>query len=148
MSVLIMSKKSLSPPKPTHTVHRPLCVAWGLWLLYRLLGVTAMTVSLTGADVLPSLWWQVLVVLPALGLTPAIIKGKSPYPLIIASLVGLIYLATAGVFLLIHLYENAPMMTIVGAVAETVLLLVINITLMMLIKRLPPMHKVRQGDLT
>lgn len=128
-------------PKPTAPIHKKLCVMWGLWLLYRLFGVTAMAVFLTGAQIFSALAWQVLVLLPALLLTPAIIKGHSPYLLIITSLVGLIYLATSGVSLLTHWYESAPLISLVGATIETVLLFGVNVFLMVLIKRLPPMHK-------
>lgn len=119
-------------------------LVWGIWLLYRLIGVSALTVFLTNAQILPSVLWQVLVLLPALCLTGVVIKAQSAYLLIVASFVGLIYLASVGVFFVIHLYENAPLVSLLGVGVETLLLLTINILLMMVIKALPPMHKTRQ----
>lgn len=116
-------------------------LVWGIWLLYRLIGVSALTVFLTNAQILPSVLWQVLVLLPALCLTGVVIKAQSAYLLIVASFVGLIYLASVGVFFVVRLYENAPMWVVIGLGFEVAMLLLVNVLLMVLIKRLPPMHK-------
>lgn len=114
-----------------------------LWLIYRLLGypllvgfsLSSWTMMATGAA------WQVVVLLPALLLTPTIKKGNSPYGLIVASLVMLVYLGVVGVFLFIRLYEHAPLAIALGFGVETLLLSIINGLLFVLLKRLPPMHK-------
>lgn len=100
-----------------------------------------MAMALTKTDVMSVLAWQVMVMLPAQLLIPVIIKGRSAYGLIVASLVVLIYLAYAGVVLFGHWYQKAPAITILGAGVELMLLLVINWLLFVIIKRLPPMHK-------
>lgn len=92
-------------------------------------------------QILMGVVWQFFVLLPALLLTPTIKKGNSPYALIIASLVVLVYLGAVGVFLLMRLYENAPLPVSIGFAIETFLLLAINALLFVLLKRLPPMHK-------
>ena len=141
MTAMTDTKQLPKTQKPITYIHRYLCRVWGLWLLYRLLGVVVMTVSLTSADPMSALIWQVIVMLPALLLTPIIIKAQSVYGLIVASLVSLIYLACAGVALLAHTYQKAPIITIMGMGAEVALLLGINLLIFILIKRLPPMHK-------
>lgn len=114
---------------------------WGAWLLYRLVVYVGLLGLFMRANVLYGVLWQAVVLLPAFVFTSAIMQAKAPYRLIMASMVMLIYLASVGVFFVIRLYENAPMWVTVGLGVETVLLLVINVLLMTLIKRLPPMHK-------
>lgn len=135
--------KSHTPPKPTAPIQLMLRRVWVLWLIYRLLGypllvgfsLSSWTMMATGVA------WQVVVLLPALLLTPTIKKGNSPYGLIVASLVMLVYLGVVGVFLFIRLYEHAPLVIALGFGVETLLLSIINGLLFVLLKRLPPMHK-------
>ena len=61
------------------------------------------------------------------------------------SMITLVYLASAGVYLVLRLYEQAPMLISLGFGVETVLLLLINVYLFILLKRLPPMHKTWQN---
>lgn len=85
--------------------------------------------------------WQFIKLIPALLLTPIIRRADAPYGLIVASLVMLIYLGFVGVYLFIHVFEHSPVYISVGFGLETLLLLIINILLFVLLKRLPPMHK-------
>lgn len=136
-------KPSTSPPKPTKPIWLILNQVWFLWLFYRLLAyplLVGFSLSSMG-QALMGVVWQFFVLLPALLLTPAIKKGNSPYALIVASLVMLVYLGAVGVFLLMRLYENAPLPISIGFAIETLLLLAINALLFVLLKRLPPMHK-------
>lgn len=135
--------KPHTPPKPTAPIQSMLRRVWVLWLIYRLLGypllvgfsLSSWTMMATGVA------WQVVVLLPALLLTPTIKKGNSPYGLIVASLVMLVYLGVVGVFLFIRLYEHTPLVIALGFGVETLLLSIINGLLFVLLKRLPPMHK-------
>lgn len=138
------------PNKPIHTIQRTLRRTWMSWLVYRLFAYPLLVSVLTlSTNTSPQtiyfgvigMAWQLLVLLPALLLIPTIKKGDSPYGLIIASLVALVYLGVAGVFLFIRIYEQAPTMIWVGFALETVLLIIINIQLFTLLKRLPPMHQ-------
>lgn len=133
--------KHIKPQKPIAPIHKMLYLTWGVWLLYRLVVYVGLLGLSTQANMLYGVLWQVLVLLPAFVFTPAIMRAKAPYRLIMASMVMLIYLASVGVFFIIRLYENAPIWVTVGLGVEMVLLLMINVLLMTLIKRLPPMHK-------
>lgn len=127
--------------KPIQPVQHALRRTWILWLLYRLFAYPMLVGALSSATIVVGMAWQLLVLLPALLLTPTIKKGEAPYGLIVASLVMLIYLGAVGVFLFIRIYEGAPLMLCLGFALESILLLLINIQLFMLLKRLPPMHK-------
>lgn len=135
----------VQPQKPITAIHQKLQILWAVWLVYRLVVypvlvgmATEMGITL---GVLMGVLWQVLVLLPAFIFTPAVWRGNSPYPLIILSMMTLVYLASAGVFLVLRIYEHAPVMVWVGFAFETMLLAIINVLLFMLLKRLPPMHK-------
>ncbi len=133
------------PRKAITAIHQKLQILWVVWLVYRLVVypvlvgmATEMGISL---GVLKGVFWQVLVLLPVFIFTLAVWRGNSPYPLIILSMMTLVYLASAGVFLMLRIYEHAPAMVWMGFAFETVLLAVINVLLFMLLKRLPPMHQ-------
>lgn len=134
-------KKPAVPPKPILPIQKTLRHLWIGWLLYRLFVYPVLVGVFAGANIVSGMLWQLLVLLPAFGLTPTILKARSPYLLIVASMFALVYLATVGVFLLIRLYENAPVAVWVGFGLETLLLLLINWYLFLLLKRMPPMHK-------
>lgn len=133
--------KPTKAPKPIAPIHAKLRLMWGLWLFYRLVVYVGLMGLSTQANVLYGVLWQIVVLLPAFAFTPAIMQAKNAYRLIVASMVMLIYLASVGVFFVVRLYENAPTWVAVGLGFETVLLVLINVLLMVLIKRLPPMHK-------
>lgn len=127
--------------KPILPLQKNLRYLWLGWLFYRLLIYPALVGVSAGASMLAGVLWQLLVLLPAFLLTPAVLKARSPYLLIVASMMALMYLATMGVFLLIRVYENAPLAVVMGFGVETLLLLLINWYLFLLLKRLPPMHQ-------
>lgn len=135
--------KSTKPSKPIAPIQSTLYHVWFLWLIYRLV-IYPLLISFSlssWAVIFIGAMWQILVLLPALLLTPTIKKGNSPYGLIMASLITLIYLGLIGLFLFIRIYENAPFYISIGFGIETVLLFIINILLFILLKRLPSMHK-------
>lgn len=127
--------------KPIASVHQALVFVWLSWLLYRLVIHVMILGATTQANMFYGVLWQILVLLPALAFTPTIMQAKSAYRLILASLLMLIYLAGVGVFFAIRLYENAPFWIKMGLGMEVLFLLLINVMLMALIKRLPPMYK-------
>lgn len=133
--------KPTKPPKPIAPIHAKLRLMWGLWLFYRLVVYVGLMGLSTQANVLYGVLWQIVVLLPAFAFTPAIMQAKNAYRLIVASMVMLIYLASVGVFFVVRLYENAPMWVVIGLGFEVAMLLLVNVLLMVLIKRLPPMHK-------
>ncbi len=133
--------KPAKPNKPIAPIHQRLQLLWGLWLIHRLVIYPVLVGVATGASIMSGMMWQVLVLLPALLLTGVVTKGNSPYWLIILSMMTLVYLGSAGVFLVMRIYEHAPFMIWAGFAVETLLLAMINVLLFILLKRLPPMHQ-------
>lgn len=78
---------------------------------------------------------------PAFILTPAILRGRSPYVLLIGSMLTLVYLGASGVVLFTRVYGSS-WAEIVVYLLDFVLLLAINIWLFILLKRLPSMNNV------
>ncbi|WP_306304357.1 hypothetical protein [Psychrobacter sp. JCM 18903] len=79
--------------------------------------------------------------MPAFILTPAILRGRSPYVLLIGSMLTLVYLGASGVVLFTRVYGSS-WAEIVVYLLDFVLLLAINIWLFILLKRLPSMNNV------
>ncbi|WP_066803384.1 hypothetical protein [Moraxella oblonga] len=133
--------KTTQSGKPIAPIHHTLQRCWLLWLIHRLI-IYPVVVSVVGGGV----WWlgmvwQGFAMLPALLFTKAIWQGNSPYALLWASMVMLMYLGAVGVFLLMRFYEQAHL-AITGMLAvEFLVVLGINVLLFVLLKRLPPMHK-------
>ncbi len=133
--------KTAKPLKPAAPIHQKLYKLWFCWLGYRLILYPVLVGVATKASIISGVAWQALVLLPAFLFTKAVWQGKSPYSLIMLSMITLIYLASAGVFLALRVYEQAPVLVSLGFAFEMVLLLGINVLLFVLLKRLPPMHK-------
>lgn len=127
--------------KPIAPIYKPFVLLWGSWLLYRFVIHVAILGVSAQANILYGMMWQIVVLLPALLFTPTVLRANNPYRLILTSMLMLMYLAGIGVFFIIRLYENAPLWVKLGLGLEVILLLFINILLMILIKRLPPMHE-------
>lgn len=146
---------TIAQPKPIIPVQSALRRAWFAWLLYCLViypvlaslafgNVGYANLGMNGSVVTGMVFgviWQLVKLIPALLLTPIIKRADAPYGLIVASLVMLIYLGFVGVYWFIHVFEHSPVYISVGFGFETLLLLIINVLLFILLKRLPPMHK-------
>lgn len=125
------------------SMQQRLLLTWIVWLGYRLLGLP-ICISLfnqTHPDIIGGIAWQGLWLIPAFILTPWIIKGRSPYALLVGSMLTLVYLGASGVVLFTRVYGSSWVEVIVYIV-DFALLLIINIWLFMLLKRLPSMNNV------
>lgn len=125
------------------SMQQRLLLTWIIWLGYRLLGLPVF-ISLfnqTHPDIIGGIAWQGLWLIPAFILTPWIIKGRSPYALLVGSMLTLVYLGASGVVLFTRVYGSS-WVEIVVYIIDFTLLLIINIWLFMLLKRLPSMNNV------
>lgn len=129
----------LSANKPIDFIIKLLWGCWFFWVLYRILGFPYLA-SREGQEIIFGIFWQFIITLPALLFTPAVIKAKSPYALIITHLVTLLYFSSACVFFVVYLYAQNKLLGWASGV-EAFVLLGINILLFMLLKRLPPMYR-------
>ena len=87
--------------------------------------------------------WQSLWLVPAFILTPWILRGRSPYALLVGSMFTLIYLGASGVVLFTRVYGSSwAEIGVYGL--DFVLLFLVNLWLFVLLKRLPSMNKVEK----
>ena len=140
------AKKSAKPAKlkkPITPIRQRLMVTWLIWLVYRLLGLPIFinVFNPSSPDIIGGIVWQALWLVPAFILTPAILRGRSPYVLLIGSMLTLVYLGASGVVLFTRVYGSS-WAEIVVYLLDFVLLLAINIWLFILLKRLPSMNNV------
>ena len=131
--------------KPIAPIHRRLLVTWLLWLVYRLLGlpIGISLLNVNSPDIIAGIVWYGLWLIPAFILTPVVWRGRSPYLLLVGSMLTLVYLGASGVVLLDRAYGSSWAELMVY-LFDFVLLLVINIWLFILLKRLPSMNKVEK----
>ena len=127
--------------KPIQPIHQRLKLCWWLGVVLAIIIYPLSIMMLTDANVVNGVVVQILAMLPALLFTPAIMRGNSPYVLIFASIVTLVYLGVAGVLALIRYYEGVGAGIWAMRLVEFIVLLFINYYLFILLKRLPPMHK-------
>lgn len=127
--------------KPIQPIHQRLKLFWWLWVVLAIIIYPLSIMMLTDVNVMNGVVVQILAMLPALLFTPAIMRGNSPYVLIFASIVTLVYLSVAGVLALIRYYEGVSAGIWGMRLVEFIVLLFINYYLFILLKRLPPMHK-------
>lgn len=129
--------------KPIAAMQQRLLLTWMVWMGYRLLGLPIFINQLNQVhpDIIGGIAWQGLWLIPAIILTPWIIKGRSPYALLVGSMLTLVYLGASGVVLFTRVYGSSGLEIIVYMV-DFVLLLLINTWLFMLLKRLPSMNNV------
>ncbi|HBD04347.1 MAG TPA: hypothetical protein DC010_08770, partial [Psychrobacter sp.] len=92
-------------------------------------------------DIVGGIAWQALWLLPAFILTPWIVRGRSPYALLVGSMFTLVYLGASGVVLFTRAYGSS-WAEIAVYLTDFVLLLAINVWLFILLKRLPSMNNV------
>lgn len=139
-----------SPPTPAATPSKPiapmrqrLVITWLVWLVYRLLALPILINMFNPSrpDVIGGIVWYGLWLIPAFILTPVIWRGRSPYMLLIGSMLTLVYLGASGVVLFTRVYGSSWAEILVYA-ADFVLLLLINAWLFLLLKRLPSMNNV------
>lgn len=139
------SAKAIKPNKPIAPMQQRLRLTWLIWLAYRLL-VLPILISLlnpTNPDTIGGIAWYGLWLIPAFIITPFILKGRSPYMLLVGSMLTLVYLGASGVVLFTRVYGSSWTEIIVYGL-DFALLLAVNVWLFMLLKRLPSMNKVEK----
>lgn len=148
------SETSVTPPlktagkpakvqKPIAPMRQRLLVTWLIWLVYRLIGLPVF-ISIfnpSNPDIVGGIAWQLLWLIPAFVFTPWILRGRSPYALLIASMFILVYLGASGVVLFTRAYGSG-WAEIAIYLIDFALLLTINVWLFILLKRLPSMNNV------
>ena len=137
------SAKVVKPSKPIAPMHRRLVMTWLLWLVYRLMAMPILisVINPISPDIVGGIVWYGLWLIPAVILTPAILKGRSPYVLLVGSMLTLVYLGASGVTLFIRVYGSSWLEILVYGF-DFALLLMINTWLFLLLKRLPSMNNV------
>lgn len=141
----IKSAKAIKPKKPIAPMQQRLRLTWLIWLAYRLL-VLPVSISLfnpTNPDIIGGIAWHGLWLIPAFIITPFMLKGRSPYMLLVGSMLTLVYLGASGVVLFTRVYGSSWTEIIVYGL-DFGLLLAINVWLFILLKRLPSMNKVEK----
>ena len=137
------NSKSPKVTKPIVPIAQRLMMTWLIWLVYRLMGLPIF-ISIfnpSSPDIVGGIAWQALWLLPAFILTPWIVRGRSPYALLVGSMFTLVYLGTSGVVLFTRAYGSS-WAEIAVYLTDFVLLLAINVWLFILLKRLPSMNNV------
>lgn len=135
--------ETVNTQKPIAPIRQRLMVTWLVWLAFRLLALPILisVFNPSRPDIVGGIAWQALWLLPALVLTPSILRGRSPYALLIDSMFTLVYLGASGVVLFTRVYGSS-WAEIMVYLFDFVLLLTINVWLFILLKRLPSMNNV------
>ncbi|WP_201512494.1 hypothetical protein [Psychrobacter alimentarius] len=135
--------KSAKVTKPIAPIRQRLLMTWLAWLVYRLIALPVFisVFNPSNPDIVGGIAWQLLWLVPAFILTPWIVRGRSPYALLIASMFTLVYLGASGVVLFTRAYGSS-WAEIAVYLVDFLLLLGINIWLFILLKRLPSMNNV------
>lgn len=137
------SAKSAKLSKPIAPMQQCLMLTWLAWLIYRLLGLPIL-ISIFNPnhpDIIAGIAWQGLWIIPAFILTPWMLRGRSPYALLVGSMFTLIYLGASGVVLFTRAYGSS-WAELAVYLLDFVLLFLINTWLFLLLKRLPSMNNV------
>lgn len=129
--------------KPIAPMRQRLIVTWLFWLVYRLLALPILIniFNPSSPDILGGMVWYGLWLIPAFIMTPVILRGRSPYLLLVSSMFILVYLGASGVVLFTRLYGSSWAEIVVYGL-DFCLLLFINVWLFLLLKRLPSMNNV------
>lgn len=135
--------KPIKVKKPIEPIRQRLLVTWLVWLVYRLLGLPILIniFNPSSPDVIGGIAWQALWLVPAFVLTPWILRGRSPYALLISSMFTLVYLGASGVVLFTRAYGSSWAEITLYSI-DFILLLAVNVWLFILLKRLPSMNNV------
>ncbi|MBP2281557.1 hypothetical protein H4W00_002370 [Psychrobacter sp. PL19] len=139
------TKQSAKANKPIAPMRQRLVLTWLAWLVYRLLGLPILISIFNpmNPDIIGGIAWQALWLVPALVLTPSILRGRSPYALLIDSMVTLVYLGASGVVLFTRIYGSS-WAELAVYLLDFVLILLINTWLFLLLKRLPSMNNIEK----
>ena len=134
---------STKASKPITPIRQRLIVTWLVWLSFRLLALPILISIFNSSrpDIIGGIAWQALWLVPAFILTPSILRGRSPYALLIDSMFTLVYLGASGVVLFTRAYGSSWAEIAVYFI-DFALLLAINVWLFVLLKRLPSMNNV------
>ncbi|AMN49021.1 MULTISPECIES: hypothetical protein [unclassified Psychrobacter] len=137
------SGKPAKPNKPIAPIRQRLMLTWLVWLIYRLFGLPIFISALnpSSPDIIGGIAWQALWLVPAFILTPWVMRGRSPYALLVGSMFTLVYLGASGVVLFTRAYGSSSAEIAVYLI-DFILLLTINVWLFILLKRLPSMNNV------
>lgn len=137
------SSQSLTSHKPITPVRQRLRMTWLIWAGYRLFALPIFISILNPSrpDIIGGIAWQALWLLPAFVMTLWILRGRSPYALLVSSMFTLVYLGASGVVLFTRFYGSSAAEIIVYLL-DFVLLMAINVWLFILLKRLPSMNNV------
>nr|WP_201556559.1 hypothetical protein [Psychrobacter sp. 72-O-c] len=137
--------KAAKPKNPIAPMQQRLMLTWLVWLIYRLLGLPILISIFNpmNPDIIGGIAWQALWLVPALILTPSILRGRSPYALLVDSMVTLVYLGASGVVLFARVYGSS-WAELVVYLLDFVLIFLINTWLFLLLKRLPSMNNVEK----
>lgn len=129
--------------KPIAPMRQRLLLTWLVWMIYRLLALPIMisVFNSTSPDIISGIVWYGLWLIPAFILTPVMWRGRSPYLLLVGSMLTLVYLGASGVVLFTRIYGSS-MVEIIVYLLDFVLLFLINTWLFLLLKRLPSMNNV------
>ncbi|MGP9637531.1 hypothetical protein [Psychrobacter sp. AOP3-A1-26] len=135
--------KLVKPSKPIAPIRQRLMVTWLVWLAFRLIALPILIniFNTSSPDIVGGIAWQALWLVPAFVLTPSILRGRSPYALLIGSMFTLVYLGASGVVLFTRAYGSS-WAEIVVYLLDFLLLFAINVWLFVLLKRLPSMNNV------
>ena len=134
---------STKTSKPITPIGQCLIVTWLVWLSFRLIALPILinVFNISHPDIIGGIAWQALWLVPAFILTPSILRGRSPYALLIDSMFTLVYLGASGVILFTRVYGSSWAEITVYFI-DFALLLAINVWLFILLKRLPSMNNV------
>ena len=134
---------STKASKPITPIRQRLIVTWLGWLIFRLIALPILinVFNISSPDIIGGIAWQALWLVPAFVLTPSIMRGRSPYALLIDSMFTLVYLGASGVVLFTRAYGSSWAEIAVYFI-DFALLLAINVWLFILLKRLPSMNNV------
>ena len=136
-------ESSIKASKPITPIRQRLIVTWLVWLSFRLfaLPILISVFNPSRPDIIGGIAWQALWLVPAFVLTPSILRGRSPYALLIDSMFTLVYLGASGVILFTRAYGSSWAEITIYFI-DFALLLAINVWLFVLLKRLPSMNNV------
>ena len=129
--------------KPITPIRQRLIATWLVWLTFRFIALPILinVFNPSRPDIIGGIAWQALWLVPAFVLTPSILRGRSPYALLIDSMFTLVYLGASGVVLFTRAYGSSWAEIAVYFI-DFALLLAINVWLFVLLKRLPSMNNV------
>ena len=104
--VTATKSSTVTASKPTAPMRQRLILTWLIWLVYRLIALPLLINILNPAspDIIGGIAWYGLWLIPAFIITPSIWRGRSPYALLVDSMLILVYLGASGVILFTRVY--------------------------------------------